>query len=186
VHTSCSFGSSIVQLAETKLALRLSGIVFVTARQHGSPTTFNQQYLINNAGPIMRLIQTSLMCGIIALAALANPAAARVRVGVVIGVPGPWYAYPRYYDHYDPYYYPPRYYYPYPPVVAVPVPTAPPTYVQQPYAQQPDAQQANDQPPQAENNNDWYYCAAQKAYYPYVKQCPSGWTRVAPKPQGAP
>lgn len=124
----------------------------------------------------MRLIKTSLICTAIALVMVAYPAAARVRVGVVVGVPGPWYPYPRYYDHYyDPYYYPPRYYYP--PVVAVPVPSAPPTYVQQP-----DEQQSQSEV----NDNDWYYCAAEKAYYPYVKQCPSGWTRVAPKPPGAP
>ena len=110
----------------------------------------------------MRFTQLSLMCGIIALALLANPAQARVRVGVMIGVPGPWYPYPHYY-------YPPPYYYP--PVVAVPV--APPTYVQQPQQQE-------------TADSDWYYCAAEKAYYPYVKQCPSGWTRVAPKPPGAP
>jgi hypothetical protein len=139
------------------------------------------------AGTIMRLMQASLMCGAIALAMVAYPAAARVRVGVVIGVPGPWYPYPRYYDHYyDPYYYPPRYYYP--PVVALPVPSAPPTYVQQPYAQQPMGQQADEQQSSQQENNDnyWYYCAAEKAYYPYVKQCPAGWTRVAPKPPSAP
>lgn len=30
--------------------------------------------------------------------------------------------------------------------------------------------------------NFWYYCAAAKAYYPYVKQCPGGWQQVAPRP----
>lgn len=113
------------------------------------------------------------MCGAVALVLATNPAAARVRVGVVIGVPGPWYPYPHYYDPH--YYYPPPYYYPspyyYPPVVTVPV--APPTYIQQPSQQE-------------TNDGDWYYCAAKKAYYPYVKQCPDGWLRVAPKPPGAP
>lgn len=28
----------------------------------------------------------------------------------------------------------------------------------------------------------WYYCGDAKAYYPYVQQCPSGWTRVVPPP----
>lgn len=28
----------------------------------------------------------------------------------------------------------------------------------------------------------WYYCPAQKGYYPYVKECPTGWTKVAPTP----
>lgn len=30
----------------------------------------------------------------------------------------------------------------------------------------------------------WYYCAPAAAYYPYVRYCPSGWTRVAPTPEG--
>ena len=28
----------------------------------------------------------------------------------------------------------------------------------------------------------WYYCADSKSYYPYVKECPAGWQRVAPQP----
>jgi hypothetical protein len=28
----------------------------------------------------------------------------------------------------------------------------------------------------------WYYCAGSKMYYPYVKECPGGWQRVAPDP----
>ncbi len=28
----------------------------------------------------------------------------------------------------------------------------------------------------------WYHCATPKGYYPYVKRCPSGWTRVIPHP----
>jgi hypothetical protein len=28
----------------------------------------------------------------------------------------------------------------------------------------------------------WYYCADAKAYYPYVRECPGGWQRVAPQP----
>jgi hypothetical protein len=31
----------------------------------------------------------------------------------------------------------------------------------------------------------WYYCERSKSYYPYVKECPSGWTRVAPQPSPA-
>jgi hypothetical protein len=26
----------------------------------------------------------------------------------------------------------------------------------------------------------WYYCQDTQAYYPYVKECPSGWLTVAP------
>jgi hypothetical protein len=43
-------------------------------------------------------------------------------------------------------------------------------------------------PPDAEQapapSSDWYYCANPAGYYPYVQQCSSGWTPVAP--QGAP
>jgi hypothetical protein len=28
--------------------------------------------------------------------------------------------------------------------------------------------------------NYWYYCQDSQAYYPYVKECPSGWLTVAP------
>jgi hypothetical protein len=28
----------------------------------------------------------------------------------------------------------------------------------------------------------WYYCDASRGYYPYVKECPTGWQRVAPAP----
>jgi hypothetical protein len=71
-------------------------------------------------------------------------------------------AYPYYYRPY-PYYYPP--YYPQPVVVQ-----QPPVYVEQPAAQ-PQTQQGS-----------WYYCAASHAYYPYVKECASGWQPVAPNP----
>ena len=28
----------------------------------------------------------------------------------------------------------------------------------------------------------WYYCQDAQGYYPYVKSCPGGWTRVVPTP----
>jgi hypothetical protein len=28
----------------------------------------------------------------------------------------------------------------------------------------------------------WYYCDAAQAYYPYVRECPGGWTPVVPAP----
>ncbi|HEX2603189.1 MAG TPA: hypothetical protein VHL60_00835 [Oxalicibacterium sp.] len=88
----------------------------------------------------------------------------RVGVGVVIGSPGYWH-YP------GPYYYPPYPYpyYAYPPVVVAPA--EPPTYIQQEPA-----------PQQAQPSNDWFYCRKPEGYYPYVKQCPGGWQRVAPQP----
>lgn len=28
----------------------------------------------------------------------------------------------------------------------------------------------------------WYYCGGSQAYYPYVQECPGGWTPVIPAP----
>ena len=86
------------------------------------------------------------------------------RVGVFIGAPAFAWGYGPYY--YPPYYYPPAYYYP--PVVA-----SPPVYVERA-----DEQAA----PAAPEASSWYYCPESKAYYPYVKSCPSPWQRVAPQP----
>ncbi|HEY6720205.1 MAG TPA: hypothetical protein VI363_01090 [Burkholderiales bacterium] len=82
----------------------------------------------------------------------------RAHFGVFIGAP--------FYPWYYPAYYPPAYYYP----PAAPV--APPTYVEQGGAQAAPSQQSS----------YWYYCAESKTYYPYVKECPAGWQRVAPQP----
>lgn len=76
----------------------------------------------------------------------------------------------------SPYYYGGPGYYPYyapPPVVVAPSP--PPVYIEQaPAAPQMAA------PAPAQNN--WYYCADSRSYYPYVKECPGGWQQVAPTP----
>ena len=85
----------------------------------------------------------------------------RVSIGFGFGFP----AYPYYYPPYS--YYPPYY----PPVVLQQQPTV---YVEQ-----------NPQPApatQAPAASYWYYCADARAYYPYVKECPAGWQRVAPHP----
>ena len=98
------------------------------------------------------------------------------RFGVYIGAPAYWYS---------PYYYPPYYapYYPYyPPVVVAPAP--PPVYIEQ--GSVPSAQSPSQPQPAAQSSlpsNWWYYCTDAKAYYPYVKECPAGWQRVAPLPQ---
>jgi hypothetical protein len=59
--------------------------------------------------------------------------------------------------------------YPYPPVVIAPSPRV---YVQPlpPVAAVP--------PP----SSYWYYCDESQAYYPYIQQCPGGWTPVIPTP----
>lgn len=85
-----------------------------------------------------------------------------VRFGVVVGAPFyPWW------------YYPPGYGYGYYPPAVITVPATPPTYIEQGSPQPVPAQQ-----PQGY----WYYCADSKTYYPYVKECPGGWQRVAPQP----
>jgi hypothetical protein len=81
------------------------------------------------------------------------------RIGVFIGAP----VYPRVYFP-VPYYYPAPYYHP----SAFMAP--PPTYIEQGGAEA------------APEPGYWYYCTDAKAYYPYVKQCPGGWQRVAPSP----
>ncbi len=86
--------------------------------------------------------------------------------GVYVGVPlySPWY--------YPPAYYPPAYYYP--PYVPPVVVTQPPVYVEQ--------APAESAAPAPQPQQYWYYCSASKTYYPYVKECPGGWQRVAPQP----
>ena len=113
----------------------------------------------------MKPLRTTFALMVLVLGALASASAhawhhGGPRVGVYFG-PGYWYP-------------PPYYYYPpyYPPVVTVPA--TPPVYIEQ----------GNARPasPQTQEQSYWYYCADAKAYYPYVKQCPGGWQRVAPQP----
>ena len=75
---------------------------------------------------------------------------------VIVGSPFFYYPYPYPYSY-------PYYYYP-------PMSYLPPDYMEEEGA----ADQAY-----------WYYCAGAKAYYPYVKECPGGWQRVAPPPPPA-
>jgi hypothetical protein len=35
---------------------------------------------------------------------------------------------------------------------------------------------------EAEQVYYWYHCENPQGYYPYVKQCPGGWTKVSPSP----
>jgi hypothetical protein len=82
----------------------------------------------------------------------------RVVLGFNFGFPvyAPWYYYP-----------PPAYYYPPAPVYVSP--PAPTQYVER-----------SDTAP--EGAGTWYFCRESNAYYPYVKQCPGGWTRVPAQP----
>lgn len=85
-------------------------------------------------------------------------------IGLGLGL-GMGYGLGSYYGGYNnnDYYYPPA-------VVAVP--TAPPIYIQQIPA--PVVQQTQ--------SNYWYYCQNPKGYYPYVRECASGWQQVEPTP----
>jgi len=125
---------------------------------------------------MMKSLKAVLVLAVLVLAGTASASAfawhggGHARFGVYIGAPGYWY---------PPYYYPPYYpAYAYPPVVVAP--PAPQVYVEQ-GSIAPGAAPAQSQ--SASPSNWWYYCADAKAYYPYVKECPAGWQRVAPQPQ---
>lgn len=126
-------------------------------------------------GCIVRTVKLVLLAALLGLAAGGNAWADRgmghghggfhhdgfhhgARVGVVIGGPLFWPPYPYYYPYY------PYYGYGAPTVV---VPAAPPTYIEQ-------GQEAADP--------YWYFCRNPKGYYPYVKECSSGWQQVLPQP----
>jgi len=90
----------------------------------------------------------------------------RVSFGITIGAPlhyGAWYPGPFWY---------------YPPVAPLVIAPAapPPVYVQreEPASARSDAR--------TDAASWWYYCRDANAYYPYVKQCPAGWEKVAPQP----
>ena len=91
----------------------------------------------------------------------------RVSIGFGFGYPGPYY-YPPY--SYSPYSYYPHYY-----AAPVVIQRQPTVYIEQhppsPAIQAPAPASAY-----------WYYCTDTRAYYPYVKECGSGWQRVAPQP----
>ena len=82
------------------------------------------------------------------------------RIGFGIAI-GPGWGYP----YYGPGYYPGYYYPPYAPSVVV---QSPPVYLEQ-------------NPAPATADNSWYYCDRPQGYYPYVKECPAGWRKVAPQ-----
>ena len=128
----------------------------------------------------MKTSKASLALAIVLCGAFAAESAfawGRARVGVGFYFGGPVAAFPYYYP--SPYYAPPYYYPHYYPATVV-VPAQPTVYVEQgapPYQSAP-VQSAPQQPA-----GYWYYCADARTYYPYVKNCTSGWQRVAPQPQ---
>jgi hypothetical protein len=77
----------------------------------------------------------------------------RVYIGGYLGYPYyPYYPYP--------------YYYPY-------------GYPSYPYSYEEPQQPLYLEP---RENVEWYYCNDPKGYYPYITNCPGGWTRVVPTP----
>jgi hypothetical protein len=90
----------------------------------------------------------------------------KVFLGFGVGLGPAWgWGWPSYYYPY------PAYAYPYPAYAApVVVQPSPPVYTQQGAPAEPYY---------------WYYCESAQAYYPYVQQCPSGWMKVVPTPEGA-
>jgi hypothetical protein len=99
--------------------------------------------------------------------ALASHGSSRISVGVGFGFGYPYWGSP--WGPWGPWGYP---YYPYyaAPVV---VQQAPVTYIEQ-----------NSSAPssRAADAGWWYYCDQSRGYYPYVRECPTGWQRVPPAP----
>ncbi|RDU96994.1 hypothetical protein [Trinickia dinghuensis] len=120
----------------------------------------------------MRRFNASLALAAAALLGFAGAAhAAHWRVGVYMGAPGPYY-YP-----YGPVVPAPYYYAPYAPPVVV-APDDPDTT----YVERPQPGQQDDQGEDGPQPGTWWYCARTKSYYPYVKQCASGWREVPATP----
>ena len=116
----------------------------------------------------LTLVVLALLAGALtASSAFAWGHRSHVVVGFNFGFPGYYPYYPAPY-----YYYPSPVYYPAPVVVQ----QQPQVYVEQPAAPAAAAP--------AQSQNYWHYCAGSRTYYPYVKECPGGWQRVSPTPQG--
>jgi hypothetical protein len=99
--------------------------------------------------------------------ALAHRTHSHVSVGFAFGYPywgSPWWG------PWGPWGWPGPYYYP---ATTVVVPAQPMTYIEKGGGSAPAPE------------SWWYYCDASKGYYPYVKECPSGWQRVPPAPPPA-
>jgi hypothetical protein len=110
----------------------------------------------------MKTKRLFLLCLALLVAGMGSASAhgSRARGGVYVG------------PYWGPMFYPPPFYYQ-PQVIVVPA-EPPPVYIEQ---NEPAAA------PAAASQQYWYYCAAQKGYYPYVKECPDGWQKVLPQPE---
>ncbi|HEY3540797.1 MAG TPA: hypothetical protein VGL01_25560 [Trinickia sp.] len=135
----------------------------------------------------MRWRNASLALLAAAAACISGTAhAARWNVGVFVGAPAPYYPVvpaPYYYGPYPPPYVP---YAPYPPAYyGPPVIVSPPVVVQPPepdvYIERSQAAPSATQP--SSSGKTYWYCAASKRYYPYVKDCAGGWQDVPATPE---
>jgi hypothetical protein len=84
-------------------------------------------------------------------------------VGFYFGSPFFGYGFSPFYN-YPPYYYSP-------PVI---IQQTPPVYIEQ----------NTRQPGQPYESNGWDYCPGSNSYYPHVSECPAGWQRIEPQPEG--
>lgn len=120
----------------------------------------------------MKLLRTFVVAAAALAASLFTPAAeaqGRWRGGVVFHFGYPWYWWPP----------APIWYYP-PPPPAVVIERGPLIYIERDdRTEPPDAEPSANRPP----THWWYWCEDAKKYYPYVKECPGGWRRVAPQPR---
>jgi hypothetical protein len=114
----------------------------------------------------MRTAALALLIAVVGVL-VSEPADAHRRTRVTVGV-GFGFGYPYWgpWGPWGPWYYPPPYYYPAPVVIR----SEPVNYIEQGVSQP------------ADQGSWWYYCDTAKGYYPYVKECPSGWQRVPPAP----
>jgi hypothetical protein len=92
-------------------------------------------------------------------------------------------------SYWSPWYYPPPHYYypqPYPYTQTVVIERPQPVYIEQvpPQPTPPVPVAVSTVNTSTPAQNDWYFCPASKAYYPYVRQCPSGWQKVPAQPPG--
>ena len=91
------------------------------------------------------------------------------RVGVFVGYPGYWGAWPY------PYFYPYSAYYPY----SVYAPAEPAVYVQPAPDLAPTLPALTS--PAPTSTNYWYYCTDPAGYFPYVQSCSKAWMQVVPQ-----
>jgi hypothetical protein len=110
-----------------------------------------------------------------ALLAWSAPADARGRwrSGFYLNFVVPWPSYYYWGPHYGYYGGYPYSYYPSPVIVEREGPIT--------YVERSDTEGSSESAQSAAAPIWWYWCAGEQRYYPYVRECPSGWQRVPPQ-----